>query len=72
MVKSHHMTLSCSMHILGGAVVKNPPAIQEKREMRVRSLSQADPLEEDMATHSSIPAYKIPRIEDPGRLQFTG
>ena len=44
------------MHILGGAVVKNPPAMQEKQEMRVRSLSQEDPLEEEMPTHSSIPA----------------
>ena len=56
MVKSHHMTLSCSMHILGGAVVKNPPAMQEKQETRVRFLSQEGPLEEEMATHSSIPA----------------
>ena len=44
------------MHILDGAVVKNPTAMQEKQETRVRSLSQEDPLEEEMATHSSIPA----------------
>ena len=38
----------------GGSVVKNPPAVQELQEPQVRSLSQEDPLEEGMATHSSI------------------
>ena len=45
--------------------------MQETQEMRV-SLGQEDPLEEEMATHSSILAWKIPRTEDPGRLQFVG
>ena len=36
---------------------------------RVRSLGQADPLEKEMATHSSTLAWKIPRMEDPGRLR---
>ena len=40
--------------------------------MLVRSLGQGDPLEEDMATHSSVLAWKIPWIEDPGRLQSMG
>ena len=40
--------------------------------MQDRSLSQADPLEEEMATHSSILAWKIPWTEDPGGLQSTG
>ena len=39
------------------------------QDMWVRSLGQEDPLEEDMATHSSIPAWRIPRTEEPGRLQ---
>ena len=39
--------------------VKNPPAMQEKQEMRERSLGQEDPLEKDMAIHSSILAGKI-------------
>ena len=34
--------------------VKNLPAMQEKQEMRIQSLGQEDPLEEEMATHSSI------------------
>ena len=38
-------------------MVKNLPAVQETQEMRVQSLGQEDPLEEDMATHSSILAW---------------
>ena len=38
--------------------------------MWVRSLSPEDPLEESMATHSSILAWRIPWTEEPGRLQF--
>ena len=37
--------------------------------MKVRSLGQKDPLEEEMATHSSILAWRIPRTEEPGGLQ---
>ena len=44
-------------------------AIQEPQEMRVRCLGQEDPLEEEMATHSSIPAWKIPWMEENGGLQ---
>ena len=46
-------------------LVKNPPAMQE---IRVQSLGWEDPLEEEMATHSSIPAWRIPWTEEPGRL----
>ena len=42
------------------------------QETRVRSLGWEDPLEEEMATHSSILAWKIPWTEEPGRLQSTG
>ena len=42
------------------------------REAQVRSLSQDDSLEKEMATHSSIPAWKIPWTEEPGGLQSTG
>ena len=45
--------------------VKNPPAMQETQ---VRSLSQEDPLEKEMATHSSILACRIPWTEETGRL----
>ena len=44
----------------GGSVVKNPLAIQETQETRVRSLSWEDHLEEGMTTHSNILAWKIP------------
>ena len=47
-------------HVLSGSVVKNQPAVQETQEMQVRSLGQEDPLEEGMATHSSILAWRIP------------
>ena len=40
--------------------------------MQVRSLNWEDPLEKEMAAHSSILAWKIPWIEKPGRLQFMG
>ena len=42
------------------------------RETRVRSLGQEDPLEKEMATHSSILAWRIPWTEEPGGLQSTG
>ena len=47
-------------------MVKNLPEVQETQ---VRSLGQEDPLEEGMATHSSILAWRIPWTEEPGRLQ---
>ena len=49
--------------------VKNPPATQETQ---VQSLGWEDPLEKDMATHSSILAWEIPWAEEPGGLQSTG
>ena len=42
-------------------MVKNPPAMQELQEMLFQSLDQEDPLEEGMATYSSILAWRIPR-----------
>ena len=49
--------------------VKRLPAIQETW---VRSLGEEDPLEKEMATHSSTLAWKIPQTEKPGRLQSMG
>ena len=49
--------------------VKRLPAI---RETRVRSLDREDPLEKEMAVHSSTIAWKIPWTEEPGRLQSMG
>ena len=48
--------------------VKNLPAMQELQETRVQSLGQEDPLEKEVATHSSILAWKIPWTEDPAGL----
>ena len=42
--------------------------MQETEETRVRSLGRKDPLEKEMATRSSIPAWKIPWTEEPGGL----
>ena len=47
-------------------MVKSLPAVWETR---ARSLGQKDPLEKEMATHSSILAWRIPWMEEPGRLQ---
>ena len=49
-----------------GPVVKNPPA--KMQETWVQSLGQEDPLEEEMATHSSILAWEMPWTEEPGGL----
>ena len=46
--------------------------MQEMQEMWVQSLGQEDPLEEGMATHLSILAWRIPWTEGPGRLRFIG
>ena len=53
----------------GGSVVKNPPAMQK---LQVGSLCWEDPMEEEMATHSTILARIIPWTEKPGRLQSMG
>ena len=52
-----------------GLVVKNPPA---NAEDTVQSLDREDPLEQGMATHSGILAWRIPWTEEPGRLQSIG
>ena len=49
----------------GGSVVKNTPA-------NVGSLGREDPLEEELATHSSILAWRIPWTEEPGSLHSMG
>ena len=54
-----------SWGFLGDSGVKDLPAVQE---MQVRSLAWEDPLEEEMATHSSILAWRIPWSKEPSRL----
>ena len=51
--------------------IKNLPAMQERQEMWVRSLSQENPPEKEMTTHSST-AWRIPLSEETGRLQSMG
>ena len=53
-------------------MVKNPPAMQEPQETWVRSLGWKDTLEEGMATHSSVLAWRIPWTEESGGLQSMG
>ena len=57
------------MDFPGGSVVKNQPAMQETR---VWTLGQEDPLEKEMATHSSILAWEITWTEEYGGLQSMG
>ena len=52
----------------GGTVVKNTLPMQEVKETQVWSLGQEEPLEEEMTTHSSILAWKIPLTKEPGSL----
>ena len=62
-------TMAFSMVFWSSPVVKNLPAMQETW---VQSLGRKDPLEKEMATHSSILAWEIPWTEEPSRLQSMG
>ena len=66
---SFHMNSSQKGVSLIAQWVKNLPAVQGTR---VRFLGWEDPLEKEMATHSSILAWRIPWTEEPGRLQSMG
>ena len=57
------------MTYLVAQTIKHLPAMWETQ---VRSLGREDPLEKEMATHSSTLAWKIPWTEEPGRLQSVG
>ena len=63
------LSLYFTKSFTGGSAVKNLPAMEE---MLVWSLDGEDSLEEEMATHSSILAWKVPWIEQPGGLQSMG
>ena len=56
----------------GGSAVKNLPVMQKMQEIQVQFLGGEDPLEEGLATHSSILAWRIPWTEEFGRLQAIG
>ena len=69
-----HLTYM-SLHVGASQValmVKNPPANAEDIKTQVWYLGQEDPLEKEMATQSSILAWRIPWTEEPGRLQSMG
>ena len=65
-VKGIHVKLDQSL------VVQRLKRLHAMRETRVRSLGREDPLEKEMATHSSTLAWRIPWREEPGRLQSMG
>ena len=66
-------TIALMSHASGASLVaqtvKRLPVMQETQ---VRSLGGEDPLEKEMTIHSSVPVWRIPRLEEPGRLQSTG
>ena len=64
-----HKYFKCQRTSLVAQMVKHLPTIQETR---VQSLGEEDPLENEMAPHSSTLAWKIPWTEEPGRLQPMG
>ena len=68
--------IRCPLHFTlrfpSGSVVKNPLAMQVTWEIWVQSLNGDDPLEEEMAIHSSILAWEIPQTEESRGLQSKG
>ena len=64
--------LSLSLHFSSGASGKEPACQCKRYETQVPALSQKDPLEKVMATHSSIVAWRIPWTEEPGGLLSIG
>ena len=69
---SSFLGYNCERSFPSGSAVKNPPAIQEMQEVWVRSLIWEDPLEQGMATHSRVLAWRTPWTEKPGGLQSMG
>ena len=57
--------------IMASLVTQRLKRLPAMRETQVQSLGWEDPLEKEMVTHSSIPAWRIPWMEKPGRLQST-
>ena len=51
-----------------GSAIKNMPAVQEMQETQIQFLGLEDPLEEGMATHSSVLAWQMPWTRNPGGL----
>ena len=68
-IRNNEKSFGARSEEIGASLVKALPAMLETR---VRSLGQEDPLEEGMATHSSIVAWEIPWTEEPGGLEPLG
>ena len=64
--------LKLSSNKIASLVAQRLKHLPLMRETWVQSLGQEDPLEKEMATHSSILAWRIPWMEEPGRLQSMG
>ena len=64
--------LLCIQQIWASLVAQRVKRLPEMQETQVQFLGREDPLEKEMATHSSILAQRIPQTEEPGGLQFTG
>ena len=67
--RGYFTALLGTVGFLGCSVVKNPPAMHKSQETWVRSLGQENPLEAEIATHSSILVWRIPWTWEPGGLQ---
>ena len=65
-------TNSTQVHVHSSLVAQRIKRLPAMQETRVQSLGWEDPLEKEMATHSSILAWRIPWTKEPGRLQSMG
>ena len=68
-ISSQETKISFAFELLVAEMVKSLPAMWETQ---LQSLGRKDLLEKEMATHSSIPAWKVPWTEEPGGLQSIG
>ena len=68
----HNFIIASHTHTQGSLVAQMVKRLPAMWETQVRSLGREDPLEKEMATHSSILVWTIPGTEEPGRLQSTG
>ena len=71
-VKEESEKVGLKFNIQTSLVAQTVKYLSTMRETRVQSLGWEDPLEKEMATHSSILAWRLPWTEEPGRLQSTG
>ena len=71
-IHTHTHTHTHIWDFQGGTIGKEPACWCRRHETRFRPLGWADPLEEGMATHSSILAWRVPLTEEPGGLQYMG